>query len=59
MSQTSKMNIASGVTGAGLTTLPQTGSNVSNVLPIIGFIMLSVVIAFSLYNYGLKKWFKL
>ena len=49
MSHTSKINMASGFAGAGLTTLPQTGDSISN--------MLAIVVVFSLYNYGLKKWF--
>lgn len=57
MSHTSKINMASGFAGAGLTTLPQTGDSISNMLPIVGMIMLAIVVVFSLYNYGLKKWF--
>lgn len=46
MSHTSKINIASGFAGAGLTTLPQTGDSISNMLPIVGMIMLAIVVLF-------------
>ncbi|MDG6194551.1 LPXTG cell wall anchor domain-containing protein [Lactococcus petauri] len=57
MSATNKMNLTSGITGAGLTMLPTTGDKVSSILPIIGGVMLLIVLAFTVYNFLLKKWY--